>query len=649
MAAVRSSAARVAAMLMATVLMATVLMTAVPAAPTAATRDDAADTLTITDVSEPVLEVGDDLTLTIAYTNNGSEPVTVHEFDLFAQSSTAISDTSVYYWMDGVSPARFIASVPADMRVLPGRTMNHTFTIDREYLPWATAEFTWGPRGIEVRAVTDSDTVSDRTMIVAATDHPVTPYPATVVVPGVDRSIVADDPANILLSHDASDDDNADNTGDSSATAFVDSWDHDGVTTIADPRFPGRPATAERLSLPMYDADIAALADAGRLAQAQEFVDESVFLPASAPSLKTIEFAADLEMMLLIPDAVFKPVDALTYTPGALTTIALPEETPAIATHSAMSSALAGNLIVGDFPGLELDTIDSRQVAVALSAVHHRQRPNDPRPVAVVVKRDSDEAAREAALAMLDAPWIEPSSLSQIAGGERSSVKRAFVETDALLQGAISAEDLDRIEAGLAEFEKLAMVFEDGGELVAEAADRADRLLSIAWRSDPSGRNANIIGLAPTQAQMTAITVNTSSTINMISESSALPIQVTNEFTAAVDVVVHLDTPDIRLEAPAPVEVHLPASATATVSVPVEARGSGNVDVDVMVTNAAGDLVGSPDTLHVRVRADWENVGTVVIAGLVAAVFLIGLIRSIRDGRRSEPVEPDDFVAATRR
>ena len=63
-------------------------------------------------------------------------------------------------------------------------------------------------------------------------------------------------------------------------------------------------------------------------------------------------------------------------------------------------------------------------------------------------------------------------------------------------------------------------------------------------------------------------------------------------------------------------------------------------------------LSGSPVLEHMsggRSSTIILRLGTVVIAGLVAAVFLIGLIRSIRDGRRSEPVEPDDFVAATRR
>lgn len=80
----------------------------------------------------------------------------------------------------------------------------------------------------------------------------------------------------------------------------------------------------------------------------------------------------------------------------------------------------------------------------------------------------------------------------------------------------------------------------------------------------------------------------------------------------------------------------------------MEANGSGNLDVDVKLANKDGVLVGSPYMLHVRVRADWESVGTVFVAGLVGVVFLVGLVKSIRDGRRSDPVPTDDLVAAAK-
>ncbi|RAG74394.1 hypothetical protein DN536_31090, partial [Burkholderia multivorans] len=42
-------------------------------------------------------------------------------------------------------------------------------------------------------------------------------------------------------------------------------------------------------------------------------------------------------------------------------------------------------------------------------------------------------------------------------------------------------------------------------------------------------------------------------------------------------------------------------------------------------------------SLLVRVRADWENIGTAVVGLALAAVFVIGLVKSVSRGRRKIP------------
>ena len=43
------------------------------------------------------------------------------------------------------------------------------------------------------------------------------------------------------------------------------------------------------------------------------------------------------------------------------------------------------------------------------------------------------------------------------------------------------------------------------------------------------------------------------------------------------------------------------------------------------------------ESLMVRVRADWENIGTAVIGSALAAVFVIGLVKTIARGRPKIP------------
>lgn len=137
-----------------------------------------------------------------------------------------------------------------------------------------------------------------------------------------------------------------------------------------------------------------------------------------------------------------------------------------------------------------------------------------------------------------------------------------------------------------------------------------------------------------------ALKVETSSTINLISESSSLPIHVTNTYDYPVNVTVTLTAPDRRLHALEPANATIPAHSTTHVTIPVEAWGSGNLDVDVAITDSSGLTLGKSSTVHVRVRANWENTGTVVVALLIGTLFIFGVIKSIRNGRRSEPVDP---------
>ncbi|QOR45655.1 DUF6049 family protein [Trueperella pecoris] len=640
-----------------TIAMLSVASAAALAAPAAAAPADTTATadaqvgqphLRISEVASPVLAPNGDLTLTVEVTNPTDRPLELAGFDLLAQVSTSISDTSIHRWMDGTTPARRLATVDSPLTIAPGKTIDKSLVFARAELPWPSGPFQWGPRGIEIAARGEEDIASDRTMIVAGPDAELNRFPATAVVPITDTSIVSSPTANTILWETDKDRTAWEATRTKALALVVDrlaSWDVPGITLAVDPELKLRSLQAEQVSLPSYDADVAALSALGLTEQATRLASGALFLPEGAPSKQALAYAQSLGMTLLIPDAVYAPLPQ-TYTPGALTTFG-EDSKPVISTNSTISAALAGKFAVSGEGSIELDALDTRQVSLALSAAHYRQRPNDPRPYVMTVPRGADLAAEAAVKAVLDSPWVEKSTVSKILGGTPDTTARTFVEPEPAA-GMLSAVDQAKIEAGLSSFENFSTIFADGPDKVAAAKSHADTLTSLAWRSASSARNAQILSIAPTPDQLRAIAVSTSSTINLISESSGLPIQVTNDFPDPVTVTVHLNVPDNRLRAPQPVEVTLPASSTTIVSVPVEAHGSGNLDVEVRLTNAAGTPVGSSEVLHVRVRADWENVGTAILAGLVGVVFVVGLVKSVRDGRRSDPVPADDFVAATK-
>jgi hypothetical protein len=64
------------------------------------------------------------------------------------------------------------------------------------------------------------------------------------------------------------------------------------------------------------------------------------------------------------------------------------------------------------------------------------------------------------------------------------------------------------------------------------------------------------------------------------------------------------------------------------------------VSVSVELLTPDGRSVGTPADLRVRARPDWENVGTAVVAGGLALLLVVGLVRTVRRGRRMDPDTP---------
>ncbi len=453
-------------------------------------------------------------------------------------------------------------------------------------------------------------------------------------------------------------------------------WNVEGVSLFFDPslledetaiaELANDPA-ADLYITPLYDADIAALAHADDEVRAQKLVDDSriraeelgieaspeVLLPAGILDSETVDFASNLGIStFVVPEEQVPLLETVNFRPHGYTEIETVDETqPAIVTNDAMSAALGGRLTGNE--SIELDALDARQVTLALSSAHFRERPNDSRAVILQIERgalpavsESEKAMHSVATALLDAPWIDPVGLTGITRTEPVAVRRASLPANVANDGEISSGELDDIDQALSDFHTFALIFDDPDSLVNLAQTRADELTAIAWRTLPHERSRQIEGITPSSNLFDTIRVESSSTINMISESSALPIHVTNSFDYPVNVLIELETPDTRLQALEPVEARLPAQSTSAVSIPVEAWGSGNLRVTVQVTNSDGVPIGASEDFHVRVRADWETVGTVIFAGFFGLLLVVGVFKSVKKGRRSDPIDPDDFSAA---
>ena len=399
-------------------------------------------------------------------------------------------------------------------------------------------------------------------------------------------------------------------------------------------------AGRETYALPAYDQDWGAFADAGLPAPAPSTLSGSLSgwrtdlaWPAEEdPDAATLELAvgAGAPTVVVGPTA-FVPDADLTYTPTGRATASTPAGDAAVVVPDATLSALL------DSPE-QSTPAGARQRVLAELAVISRERPGEQRHVLVTVPRGwspSPAVARAQIAGMSDSPWssLEPVSTLAAAsdpGVDRTSPAEPTTTRNELTPAAL--ESLAKIRADVAQFSS---VVPDPTALTAPLDEAILAISSIGWRSDTPGRAQAINHVRNEAARITsAITVLGSSDFTIISTGSSIPINnIQNALPQAATIVVALEPDDPRLVAEKSVTVTVPAQSEASVSIPVKAIGSGNVNVTVEILSPDGAVVAQPLTFEVRVRADWENRGTVVVTALLVLLLAGGVWRTIHRGR----------------
>ena len=66
---------------------------------------------------------------------------------------------------------------------------------------------------------------------------------------------------------------------------------------------------------------------------------------------------------------------------------------------------------------------------------------------------------------------------------------------------------------------------------------------------------------------------------------------------------------------------------------------NGTVEVDLTLGNALGENIGDPVSVSVTIRAGWEGVISVGLAGAIGLVFAIGIYRAVQRRLRDPEVE----------
>ena len=428
--------------------------------------------------------------------------------------------------------------------------------------------------------------------------------------------------------------------------------------------------TDSLVALPWGDSDTAALAhlqQTSLIETAARRTQESAIVKVGAPTsvswlassvadTTTVNALAQPDSTIIASPESLPPPDDLTYTPSGLGAsgdhaVLIPEQSLSGALTGEDAKPTASDQGTPTTQSAQATALDTRQLLRSDSAILARQAPALERDIVVAMPRRAASAVqssvvRERVAALRSVPWTQSQPLSALqehaqqevsAVAEGTSrIDRAETPETVIDTNELSADTLAAAGHTSATLQSISSVLSEPAALLGDYTSLEAVVSSASWRSDPKTRNAQIPYAEAAGAGVTSsLAAVPSSTINVISSEAQLPVRITSSLNQDVTVQVYLVSNNKRLRVPRTTTVRVPAHQQAKVTVPIQAVGSGDVALTVQVLAADGATVGTPTTVNMRVRADWEGRGTGVIVGVLVAIVVTGTVRTVRRGRRT--------------
>lgn len=290
------------------------------------------------------------------------------------------------------------------------------------------------------------------------------------------------------------------------------------------------------------------------------------------------------------------------------------------------------------------EVIDSKHPAagvselVATTAAIQSEAPYRTRHLLLPLPRTAASANwAETIDALSSTPWVDPTGVDELLGTDAEP--RGLLQTadDAEGIGAGTLQSLARTRATQARFNS---VFTD-----PEGADtRMDRELlsctSVAWTLGGSADRCASEAQTGSQQAMDSLYLEKGSSVLLVTgEKTTIPVTIVNDSTAEAKLQIRMKPQTPQLRAQTTETVAVPPAETMRVDVPVEGLANADVPTRIEMVTGDGTVLPKDESLLVRVRADWENIGTAVVGLALAAVFVIGLVKTIRRGRPKIPEE----------
>lgn len=292
------------------------------------------------------------------------------------------------------------------------------------------------------------------------------------------------------------------------------------------------------------------------------------------------------------------------------------------------------------------------QRLLADTAVIAREPSTELRHLVAAMPRDwhPDPALFTAQLEALEAaPWVDPTAVSGLLGSLDPRVERVPLPETSPDPALLDSETVADLAERFAFAQDFAPVLQDSETFLAQQMAALLTPTAIAWRADPSGRAdlaARVIEEA--EERTVGLSVVAGSDVSFFATEGAIPVTVSNTLRDDANVMVELRPSSGVLVADEPVEAAVAAGEQTTVRVPVRSVASGDVTIEVALLSPEGQPVAPTSSFHVRVRADWENVGTGIVAALLGVGLVAGIVRTVRRGKTSTRVDAADVPELAR-
>ena len=339
---------------------------------------------------------------------------------------------------------------------------------------------------------------------------------------------------------------------------------------------------------------------------------------------------ASPDQITIAPASALTPAEEVTFTSYARVNVnpatgeTATDGTGArtLAQQADLASILSWNASGGD-------ELDAEQALAAITAIIVRERPASSRTLFAAAARGTtiNESLTKRVNALFSPRWVSAQTFSDIASSEPTDVERQTVDAGTLDPDTSTA--ISAMSSSLTSLAPLAKATDDPDAVYDSVTPQI--LPSLAAQRTPSEQLDSATAMtSQITGMLSAVSVEPSSAVNLINKSANFPVLVRNNLPWPIHVDVTLVPDDPRLRATPALSQTLAAQGATTVEVPVGAIGSGDIAVTYKVTTPDGHILDDSQTVTVRMRAGWEDAITAVIASLFAALFLVGITRSLR-------------------